>query len=58
MSEFVDKARDKAQQAQGGMKEAAGKATGDEDLRNEGKADKAKGNLKEAGEKVKDVFRH
>ena len=58
MSEFVDKARDKAQQAQGHAKETAGKVTGDQELQDEGHADKAKGNLKEAGEKVKDVFRH
>ncbi|HEV7209886.1 MAG TPA: CsbD family protein [Mycobacteriales bacterium] len=58
MSEFVDKARDKAEQAKGGIKETTGAATGNKDLENEGKADKAKGNLKQAGEKVKDVFRH
>ena len=34
-----------------------GEATGDRDLQAEGQADQAKGNLKQAGEKVKDVFK-
>lgn len=34
-----------------------GKATDDEELETEGKVDQAKGNLKQAGEKVKDVFK-
>lgn len=38
-------------------KEAVGRATDDDDLKNEGKADQAKSNLKQAGEKVKDAFR-
>ncbi len=58
MSEFVDKARNKAEQVKGGAKEKTGAATGDKSLKNEGKSDKAKGNLKGVGEKVKDVFRH
>ena len=58
MSEFVDKARNKAEQVKGGAKETTGAATGDKSLKNEGKSDKAKGNLKGVGEKVKDVFRH
>ena len=37
--------------------EAAGKLTNDKSLETEGKGDKAKGNLKQAGEKVKDAFR-
>ncbi|MGZ8749924.1 MAG: CsbD family protein [Pseudonocardia sp.] len=41
----------------GEVKEAAGKATDDKDLEAEGKTDQAKGNLKQAGEKVKDVFK-
>ena len=36
--------------------EAAGKATGNESLEAEGHGDQAKGNLKQAGEKVKDAF--
>ncbi|HZQ58123.1 MAG TPA: CsbD family protein [Acidimicrobiales bacterium] len=54
----VDKAKNTAQQAKGKVKEAAGEATGDEELRAKGRSDQAKGNLKQAGEKVKDAFRH
>jgi hypothetical protein len=34
-----------------------GKATDDESLEAEGRSDQAKGNLKDAGEKVKDAFK-
>ena len=50
----VDKAKDKAQAAKGTVKEKAGKATDDRSLEAKGKGDKASGNLKQAGEKVKD----
>ncbi|HLJ98867.1 MAG TPA: CsbD family protein [Streptosporangiaceae bacterium] len=50
-----DKAKDKAQVAKGKLKKAAGKATGDPVLNGKGKADQMKGNLKQAGEKVKDA---
>jgi uncharacterized protein YjbJ (UPF0337 family) len=53
----VDKAKNSAQRAKGKVKEAAGKATGDDKLRNKGKADQMKGNLKQAGEKVKDALK-
>lgn len=52
----TDKAKDKVEQVQGKVKEEAGKATNDPYLEGEGKVDKASGNLKEAGEKVKDAF--
>ena len=51
----IDKAKDKAQEAKGHVEEAAGKATDDKSLEYEGKGDKAAGNLKQAGEKVKDA---
>jgi uncharacterized protein YjbJ (UPF0337 family) len=51
-----DKAKNTAEQAKGKVKEAAGKATGNESLEAEGHGDQAKGNLKQAGEKVKDTF--
>lgn len=54
----VDKAKDKAQAAKGDAKMGLGRATGDPALEAEGKADKASGELKQAGEKVKDAFRH
>ncbi len=53
----TDKAKDKAQAAKGDAKKGAGKALGSPTLEAEGKADKAKGNLKQAGEKVKDAFK-
>jgi len=52
-----DKLSNKLQELGGKGKEAAGSATGDEQLQAEGKADQTKGNLKQAGEKVKDVFK-
>ena len=42
----------------GKAKEAAGKATDDRDLEAEGKGDQAVSDLKQAGEKVKDAFKH
>ena len=53
----VNKAKNKAQEAKGHLKEAAGKATNDRTLQAKGKGDKAAGNLKQAGEKGKDAFR-
>jgi uncharacterized protein YjbJ (UPF0337 family) len=52
-----DKARNKVTEMKGKAKEAAGQATGNEQLEAEGKTDQAKGNLKQAGEKVKDAFK-
>lgn len=42
----------------GKAKEAAGEVTNDEELERQGKADQIKSDLKEAGEKVKDAFKH
>ena len=53
----TDKASNKAQDIKGKVKEAAGKATGNDNLRSKGKADQAKSSLKDAGEKVKDAGR-
>jgi uncharacterized protein YjbJ (UPF0337 family) len=52
-----DKIRNKAESVKGSAKERVGELTDDEYLEGEGKVDKAKGNLKQAGEKVKDAFR-
>ena len=52
-----DKVKNKIEDLGGKAKEAVGKATGDHDTRNEGKADQAKSSLKDAGEKVKDAFK-
>ena len=53
----VDKFKNKAEELQGKGKEGLGQATNDSDLEAEGKADQASGNIKQAGEKVKDVFK-
>jgi uncharacterized protein YjbJ (UPF0337 family) len=53
----VDKAKNKAQEVKGHAKEAAGKITNDKSLEAEGKVDRAAGNLKQAGEKVKDAVK-
>jgi uncharacterized protein YjbJ (UPF0337 family) len=42
----------------GKAKEATGKATDNERLEGEGKADQAEADVKQAGEKVKDAFKH
>lgn len=52
-----DKAKNTAQIAKGKVKEVAGRTTGDDTLETEGMTDQAKGNLKQAGEKVKDAFK-
>jgi uncharacterized protein YjbJ (UPF0337 family) len=52
-----NKTRNAAQKVKGQVKEAAGRATGDQRLEAEGRADKTRANLKQAGEKVKDALR-
>ncbi|MDN3934886.1 CsbD family protein [Arthrobacter sp. 1P04PC] len=52
-----DKIENAAEKMTGKGKEAAGDATGNDRLRAEGQADQAKGDLKQAGEKVKDAFK-
>ena len=53
----VDKAKNKVQEATGHAEDAAGKLTKDRSLQARGKRDKTSGNLKQAGEKVKDAFK-
>lgn len=53
----TNKAKNSAQKAKGKVKESAGKITGNDKLRAKGKADQKKGDLKQAGERVKDAFR-
>ena len=53
-----DKIKNAAEDATGKGKEATGKATDDERLEAEGKGDQAKADVKQAGEKVKDAFKH
>ncbi len=52
-----DKAARKATEVKGKIKEGVGRATDDEELEAEGQVDQAEGNLKQAGDKVKDAFR-
>jgi uncharacterized protein YjbJ (UPF0337 family) len=50
-----DKAKDKAEAAKGKVKKGTGEALGDPVLEGKGKAEQVKGDLKQAGEKVKDA---
>jgi uncharacterized protein YjbJ (UPF0337 family) len=52
-----DKIDNRADELKGKVKEVVGDATDDRDLQTEGQADQAKGNLKQAGEKIKDAFK-
>ncbi len=54
---FENKADNKAEELGGKVKEGVGRATDDERLEAEGKADQSSSNLKQAGEKIKDAFR-
>lgn len=53
-----DKIQNAAEDAAGKGKEAVGKATDNEELEAEGKGDQAKSDIKQAGENVKDAFKH
>jgi len=48
----------KAEAVKGGAKRMVGRMTGSRRLRAEGRADKAKGSLKQAGAKIKDAAGH
>ena len=52
-----DKMSNKAEELKGRTKETVGKATDDPELEAEGRTDRASGALKQAGEKIKDVFK-
>ncbi|HZB19808.1 MAG TPA: CsbD family protein [Blastococcus sp.] len=53
----TDKLTNKIEEVSGKGKEAVGDATDNRDLQAEGKKEQTKGNLKQAGEKVKDAFK-
>ena len=55
---FLKKIAHKAEAVKGGAKKRAGRLTGNRRLRAEGRTDQAKGNIKQAGAKTKDAFRH
>jgi uncharacterized protein YjbJ (UPF0337 family) len=52
-----DKIDNKSEELGGKVKEGVGRATDDERLEAEGKADQTSSNLKQAGEKIKDAFK-
>lgn len=54
---FGDKVRDKAQELRGRIKRNIGEVTGNRRLQAEGRTEEVIGNLKQAGEKIKDAFR-
>lgn len=54
---FDDKVDNKAEEVGGKVKEGVGKATDDERLEAEGKADQSGSKLKQAAENVKDAFK-
>jgi uncharacterized protein YjbJ (UPF0337 family) len=53
-----DKINNAAESATGKIKEAVGKGTDNERLEAEGKGDQASSDIKQAGEKIKDAFKH
>jgi uncharacterized protein YjbJ (UPF0337 family) len=52
-----DKLRNKGEDLKGRAKETIGRATDDEELEAQGRADQTKSSLKDAGEKVKDAIK-
>jgi uncharacterized protein YjbJ (UPF0337 family) len=54
----TDKMNNAVEDVEGKAKEAVGKATGDKGTENEGRATQAKADIKNAGEKVTDAFKH
>jgi uncharacterized protein YjbJ (UPF0337 family) len=54
---IMDKARNAAQKAAGEVKQVVGRQSGDRRLEAEGRKDQVAGDLKNAGEKVKDAVK-
>ena len=54
----TDKVKNTVQDVGGKTKETVGKVTGNTNKQAEGRADQAKSDMKQAGEKVKDTFKH
>jgi uncharacterized protein YjbJ (UPF0337 family) len=52
-----DKAKNSAEAAKGSVKDFAGRIKDDPKLELEGKVDRAKADIKQAGEKLKDAFK-
>ncbi len=51
-----DKLKNMLQVSKGKLKERAGHAAGNDDLEDEGRADRVQGDVKQAAEKVKDAL--
>ncbi len=54
----TDKIKNSVEDVSGKVKEGVGRATGDHDTEAEGRKDQSKADLKDAGENVKDAFKH
>jgi uncharacterized protein YjbJ (UPF0337 family) len=54
----TDKMKNKIEDVAGKAKEGLGKATDDDSTRREGQRDQSKADMKDAGEKVTDAFKH
>jgi uncharacterized protein YjbJ (UPF0337 family) len=54
---WIDKLRNAALRLRGRGKQRTGEATGDRDLRQEGRAEQGEAGLKQAGERIKDAGR-
>jgi uncharacterized protein YjbJ (UPF0337 family) len=54
----IDKLKNTVEDVAGKAKEAVGGATHNDELKNEGKTDQTKSDFKDAGENVKDAFKH
>jgi uncharacterized protein YjbJ (UPF0337 family) len=53
-----DKRNNAVEDAKGKVKEKVGQVTDDEELERQGRNDQRKADMKQAGEKVKDAFKH
>jgi len=53
-----DKIDNKSEDLRGKAKETIGRATDDQELEAQGRADQSKSDIKQAGEKIKDAFKH
>jgi len=54
----TDKAKNAIQDVEGKAKQALGRVTGDRRTEDEGRRDQVKSDVKNAGENVKDAFKH
>jgi uncharacterized protein YjbJ (UPF0337 family) len=55
---ILKRIRHQAQTAKGAVRHSTGRVTGNRRLRTKGRAEKARGNAKQAADKVKDAFKH